>query len=589
MNIRTKLFWTNGAVVVVLIASLTFFLETYARKSILGILKENAGHSVAQLAENVDSLLRSYEQIADYVYMDDLLQDRLLRRFDSYPDAHEAYLEYVKPQLAALTSSRDVLDLAFYSDNATFHVGSVKPLSGMTGVPEWSACSSGEMKADSVRVWTSVPGQPDRLRLTQRLNHLNPRSCLFLQIDLDAGLLNNLIKKESEKSRFLVVMPNGVPVLDSMAGIRADGDVPIADLLGAEGGRVVRAEGIDYLPTMRALDSRRSVHGIRVASLVPLGELEARTKTIRTTAFLFFVFALALFVVVNYVVSGRITRRLRQLAAMMRSTDMDRLRTIRRIEGRDEVSLLGHTFNGMVLRMQRLIREVYESELTAKELQLKTKEAELYALQTQINPHYLYNTLNSIRGSLLEKGDRESAEIVGLLAKSFRHMLGKSGGMIPLGEELAIVETYLKIQAFRYSDRLTYRIEVPDRLRKLDVPKLSLQTLVENAIVHGVEPNGSATTVTVTASEEEDAVRLSVEDDGPGIGPERLAEVAFLLSEDASNGGERHIGLSNVHRRLRSFGEPFGVRLESEPGKGVKATLLVPLSPLLAAKEVHHV
>ncbi|WP_409343310.1 sensor histidine kinase [Paenibacillus sp. MBLB4367] len=592
MNIRSKLFITNGAVVVILIVSLIFVMESYARKSILVMLKENAAHSLSQLAENVDNMLKSYEEISDYVYMDDVLQLRLQKKFETYAEAHNDYFEFVRPQVFAIQSSKEMLDINFYTDNPTFHVGNIRPLTDMNGIAEASACPPDGSNRDSMRRWSVLPesGGQGQLRLTQRLNHLTAGSCLFMQIDLNAGKLHNLIMKESEKNRFLIVMPDGVPVLDSMTGgrmpVEADRDWYYSELPETPGVHIVKHDNKEYLLTVQQLDSRSSIRGIRVASLIPLNELEARSKTLLTTSIIFCFLTLIVFMIVNFFVSGRITRRLRQLSARMRQTDMDRLQPIERVKGSDEVSSLSHVFNGMVVRMQRLIREVYESELVAKELQLKTKEAELYALQTQINPHYLYNTLNAIRGNLLEKGDRANAEIVSLLAKSFRQVLGKSGRMVSLEEEINVVETYLKIQAFRYSDRLSYRIEVPESFRELQIPKLSLQTLIENAIVHGLERNEAATLVTVSAERaDEHTLRLSVADNGPGMTPERLAEVRQRLEDASQPSGQQHIGLLNVHQRLQSFGPKYGVLLESESGGGASAHLHIPYSTSSYRKE----
>jgi len=590
MNIRSKLFITNGVVVVILIVSLIIAMESYARRTILDILKGNAVHSLSQLAENVDNMLKSYEEISDYVYMDDVLQLRLQKNFDTYAEAHNEYFEFIKPQMFAIQSSKEMLDINFFTDNPTFHVGNIRPLSDMIGIAEGRSCPPDGSSRESMRRWSVVPEEGGRLRLTQRLNHLTAGSCLFMQIDLLAAKLHNLITKESEKNRFLIVMPDGVPVLDSITGGRlptaSDRDWYYNELPDTPGVHNVTHDGKEYLLTTQRLDSRSSIKGIQVASLIPLNELEARSKTLLTTTIILCSLTLIVFMIVNFFVSGRITRRLRKLSARMRQTDMDRLQPIEGVKGNDEVSSLSHVFNGMVIRMQRLIREVYESELVAKELQLKTKEAELYALQTQINPHYLYNTLNAIRGNLLEKGDRANAEIVSLLAKSFRQVLGKSGRMVSLEEEINVVETYLKIQSFRYSDRLSYRIDVPDSFRELQIPKLSLQTMIENAVVHGLEQNESATLVTISAERiGEETLQLCVSDNGPGMTPERLAEVRKRLADSVQPSGQQHIGLLNVHQRLQSFGPLYGVRLESEPGQGVQAFLCIPYSPSSYGKE----
>lgn len=584
MRIRTKLFLINSMVVIALLASSTFFLETYSRKMIFEQLKENSGYSLAQLAENIDNMFRSYEQIMDFLYMNGMLQERLTRQYSNLSDAYLEYFDHVLPVLESVRNSKEVAIPTIYSDNATMQVGAIKPLDEIRAFSEQSGCSEPVPKSQSLRIWQVAAGSggESHLRLTQRLNHLNSRACLFVSIEFHANLLTDLIKRESQKIQFIVAMPQGEVVLDSQAaGFEGS---QLADqwyheaLVAAPRSAVVAHEGMEYLLTKRELQSRNSIRGVQVASLVPLEELAAGTKAIRQTALALFLAIVAVFVVVNYGTSAGLTRRLTELAYKMRKTDAENFQPIDPIKGSDEVSQLAHMFNGMMHRIGRLIREVYESELSRKELQLRTKESEIYALQTQINPHYLFNTLNAIQGNLLERGDKENAEVVNLLAKSFRNVLARGGQVATLAEELDIVITYLKIQTFRFSDRLAYEIEIPPAMHRLQVPKLALQTLVENAIVHGLEPNAHRTMIRIRAEALGNGrYSLTVEDDGPGIEPGRLAQIRAWLETDSPSEGARHIGLRNVQQRLRfTFGDAYGVRIYSEHGKGTKLVMILP-------------
>lgn len=587
MNIRTKLFLTNGVVVILLIASLTFYLDHYGRGVILKKSKENTGYSLSQISENVDNALKSYEQIADSLYTDILLQDLMLKRYTSFPEAHKDYFESIVPKLTAIQSFKEMKGLTLYTNNDSFQIGSIKPLEAMPDHAAAGTCLSGGVATAQLRSWSVVvaPNGERQLRLIQRLNQLNTSSCLFAEVAVSTGIIQDLVKKESGQHQFYIFMPNGNIVLQRLLGepvpALASGYWFYGDLRDVNDSKVVRHNKQDYLLTNRTLDSRSSVMNMQIVSLLPLNELVKQTQDIRTTAILLFVLTLLVFLIVNYITAAGLTKRLRQLSAKLRSTDMDHLQPIAVVRGRDEVSHLGHMFNGMVLRMQRLIGEVFESELARKELALKTKESELYALQTQINPHYLYNTLNAIRGNLLENGDRHNAEIISLLARSFRHVLGKSSRLIPISEELVIVGTYLRIQSFRFSDRLTYRIELDADLQRYMIPKLALQILVENAIVHALEPNPGSTCISIRGWQVDDTqVRLLVEDDGPDIPPERLEAIRLRLLEEEAGAEQAddssHIGLANVHNRLRSFGEAYGVSLESRPGRGTTVSLLLP-------------
>ncbi|SDD24510.1 Histidine kinase-, DNA gyrase B-, and HSP90-like ATPase [Paenibacillus sp. UNCCL117] len=585
MSIRSKLFLTNSIVVILLLVSLTFVFEHYSRQAVLAKIEENNRNSLSQLAENMDNFLGSYEQIADLLYMDDGLQEQLLRPFHSISDLHSAYFERVFPLLQSIRSTKEIRNLTLYSNNPNYWIGDIKPLDALPLQIASSCYPASEPKFRSIRSWSGVreDNEEQILRLTQRLNHHSQRACLFAAIDVDVRLLEAFVRLDSSQSRLVVSLPDGGIVFDSSEagafGGRLEDQWFYADGSPVETGRVVREDGKEYWAAERTLQSRNSVRGIRIVSLTPLNQLAMGAREMRATALLLLLVAIGLFVIVNYLITSGLTRRLIGLSVKMRKTDIENLQPIEAVEGNDEVSQLGRRFNEMVGRMQRLITEVYESKLERQELELRTKESQLYALQTQVNPHYLFNTLNAIRGNLLEKGDRENAEIVTLLARSFRNVLGKSGQMVTLAEELDIVETYLKIQAFRFADRLSYSLAVPRPLHRIGVPKLSLQTLVENAIVHALEPSAGSIHIAIRAVlGRESGFTLTVEDNGPGIAPEQLAAIRERLDAPDQPEDAYRIGLRNVHQRLRqSFGPAYGLRVESEAGQGARLSLILPL------------
>ncbi|OUS75083.1 hypothetical protein B1748_19480 [Paenibacillus sp. MY03] len=585
MSIRTKLFLSNGAVVILLLTSLTFIFEHFSRQMILEKIMESNSNSFSQMTENVDSLLKTYEQTADVLYMDDSLQATLLQEIHSLALQHTEYTELIVPLMESIRSTKDIVNFQLFTNNDTFQLGVVRPLSEAPELASKSGCDTSSPSYRSLRSWTLEKGAggENLLRLSQRLNHLDMKACLFVSIDVDVNVLVDFIKAKDNPNQIVFSLSDGKVVFDNASdhagAARLEDYWFFPEMNANDDGQLVRTADQEYLLTSRVLDSRNSVNGIQIVFLTQLDALVAGTNAIRTTALVLFVATLAIFVIANYVVSSRLTKRLVELSIKMRKTSLENLQPIQTIKGNDEVSKLGFRFNEMVQRMQRLIREVYESELGRKELELKTKESELYALQTQVNPHYLFNTLNALRGNLLMKGDRENAKIVNLLAKSFRNVLGKSGRMITIAEELDIIETYLNIQAFRFSDRLRFRIDIPKRLHDVAIPKLSLQTLVENTIVHALEPSADGTMIVIRADFDEQQCRLVVEDNGPGIPCDHLTAIRQRLeTADQKKDDSLHIGLRNVHQRLRqSFGPHFGLIIESKPREGTRIIINLPL------------
>ncbi|MCI8525101.1 MAG: sensor histidine kinase [Oscillospiraceae bacterium] len=231
-----------------------------------------------------------------------------------------------------------------------------------------------------------------------------------------------------------------------------------------------------------------------------------------------------------------------------------------------EVRTLSVGMEEMIARLNALLDE-------AGEKQESLRKAELALLQAQINPHFLYNTLDTIMW-LIEAGRTEAAvEMVSALSDFFRHSLSRGRDVITLAEEARHVRSYLHIQQARYQDILDYDIRVDPALGEAVIPKLTLQPLVENALYHGIKQKRAKGRIQVFSHEEGGDILLLIADDGAGMSPERLAQLRQALES-----GERvGFGLSTVHERLRLlFGPPYGLTLSSVPGAGSTITVRIP-------------
>ncbi|WP_188400135.1 PocR ligand-binding domain-containing protein [Sporomusa sp. GT1] len=224
-----------------------------------------------------------------------------------------------------------------------------------------------------------------------------------------------------------------------------------------------------------------------------------------------------------------------------------------------------------------LVQKQLMAELKAKsELQNLLRAAELKALQAQINPHFLFNALNTIaRLSLLEGAER-TQEVVHSLSALLRTNLRDMEEMRTLQQEIKSIEDYLSIQQVRFGDRIQATIEIQPELMKISVPALSLQPLVENAIIHGLEPKKEGGHIYISGYVANNNIIIRVSDTGVGIPQERMG--AILKSEKRSSKGHlTGIGLINVHQRIQHyFGEQYGLRIESKVGEGTEVYLSLP-------------
>lgn len=299
--------------------------------------------------------------------------------------------------------------------------------------------------------------------------------------------------------------------------------------------------------------------GWTLAVLTPLRETTEGVSILRTALLVSGMIGVVLFLIMSFFLSTMITRPLIRLMRAMRSAQPGAMRPNLMVSSTMEINELNNVYNQMVYRQNELTRVVHEKEVMQS-------RAELKALQSQINPHFLFNTLEAFYWSLEEKGDEEMARMVVAMSRLFRYIISSSqqDEWVTIADELEHAERYLQIMQMRLGDRMQWEIQLSDTVRTVAIPKLLIQPLVENAILHGIESKlgPGKISVHVNASTEENLVRIEVRDDGPGMDESRLQSVIHALhgGPAVSNKGTG-VGLINVHRRLKLyFGSQLGER-----------------------------
>ena len=223
--------------------------------------------------------------------------------------------------------------------------------------------------------------------------------------------------------------------------------------------------------------------------------------------------------------------------------------------------------------MEQMIGRLDDQMGEIRRRQESLRRTELALLQAQINPHFLYNTMDTIIWLIEADKQQEAVEMVANLSSFFRHSLSKGEDVITLAEEERHVRSYLQIQHARYQDIMEYILDIDPGLHDAMLPKLTLQPLVENALYHGIKLKRAKGTIRITATLADGCVLLRVEDNGVGITPQRLAQLRDAMERQERVG----FGLSAVNQRLRlQFGPEYGLRLDSEEGQGTTVTARIP-------------
>lgn len=283
---------------------------------------------------------------------------------------------------------------------------------------------------------------------------------------------------------------------------------------------------------------------------------------------------------VLYKINNSIVYRIKKLDQVFGKRENDELVRVDNPEGSDELGNLMFNYNKMVDQVNNLIKIVYKERLKEQEMSIARQKAELLALHSQINPHFMFNALESIRMHSLIKGEIETAEMVEKLALMERQYVNWDSDMISIEQEVSAVEAYLLLQKYRFGDKLKYEISIEESCKKRLIPKLTVVTFVENACVHGMENKTSECFVYLRVYNKNNDFIIEVEDTGNGIDDERLNEIRekakTINIEDLKS--DKHIGIYNALLRLKmTMGDKYRFDIESEEGIGTLIQIIFPM------------
>ena len=325
--------------------------------------------------------------------------------------------------------------------------------------------------------------------------------------------------------------------------------------------------------------TRQNVDGAswQMILIIPESEYEDQYRFLWLSAALMLGSMIAVIVLMSYLLSGYYVGRLKKLNAEMTGLESGNLNANLPITTEeDEIEEIYHNFNGMVQEVQRLMQEHYQ-------LGKEVKMAEVRALQAQINPHFLYNTLDLINWISMDYGAEEIGTLTWHLARFYRLSLNHGKSLISIGEEVEHVEVYVNIENYHFDNAISLEVDVPEELKSYACLNIILQPFVENAIVHGIaeKPDIESCEIRIRARREEQDIIFSVQDDGPGVDVEQMQKETQQDIRTAQHG----YGVRNINFRLKlCFGEKYGVTyLESE--KGTHVEIKIPVMTIAEAEE----
>jgi two-component system sensor histidine kinase YesM len=579
LKLRTKLFLSFIVVVFIPVLIVGVLLTQYLRDMAL----ENA---MEQTTTNVERVKARTAELINVAYDSSyrMANDRRLevvsnRHYETVYEVVEAYREY---QLFNENRRlyKEISNLRFYIDNPTMldNWEFIQPDQKII-LSDWY--KNALLIANGKVSWYYLEDERDShkyLSLVRKVNFLEKFTSGIMVINVNMNMLNAILNQESFET--MIVDDNNTIVAANRSERvgKTLGDIEFQqDVITAKGGSFkADVDGNASQILIEPLVPESSMNSLRIISIFSIANIVKDANRINVLALIIISASLLIAIFLIYGVSTILSKRMLRLSKHFTKVATGKLDIVLEIDGKDEIGQLSRQFNSMVSSINGLVDEVQESNRQKNLLESKQNEIKLKMLASQINPHFLFNALESIRMKAHLKGEKEISQVVRLLGKLIRRNLEVGKGLTKLGDEIDIVRCYLDIQKFRYEERLEYSLQIDPGLEQLTIPPLIIQPLVENAVIHGLENKMEGGILYVHVKLVGELIKIDVFDNGEGMSEEKIAQLYESLNETEDD-EENRIGLRNVHLRLiLTYGSEHGLVFQSELGVGTHISFTIP-------------
>ncbi|MDO4284556.1 MAG: sensor histidine kinase [Eubacteriales bacterium] len=586
LNLHSKIVITYFFFVLLFVGILSTIIYTFTSRSIyrqnIFSFSQNYNQANSYLAYKIDSICSASDMLIYNVSLNEILN----KKRDSYSIIEQtADSRSLLHLLKNMQENRDIAraclyvpDTLSYSDNNEY----IRPFSQAESSAWYPALFARKgicLFVGSAQL-EDLP-YPDLpcISLFRAMYRQNDYSSLSFILRLDIPLTSimpilNSANYSSDSFTLLTDLSGAVivssSISDSSSAAFSEEEFSLPDCPSGTPCRI-QLNGTSYL----ILSAPLSGTDWRMTTLVPYNTFTMATTSLINTLLCVSTVVLLLAWLLSKPIAYSISNRIDILHLYMKDVQSGVLHPIPGSIYKDEIGLLTANYNFMIARIQSLLKENYQ-------MGIDLKDAEYKALQSQINPHFLYNTLDMIRWFSYQNKAAQINETVCSLASFYKLSLSKGKYIVSIQNELEHVKYYMKIQEFRFGEDITFFTKIDPELLSFSIPKITLQPLVENALFHGIlEKESPKGNIRIYGHYQKETLYLTVEDDGVGISPDKLGTLLKENSEGStatSNGS--HYGLLNIHRRLQlQYGESYGLSVESKEQVGTKVHILLPAIP----------
>jgi len=588
-SIRKKLILVNCFIILIVASSIGLTSYALYRETITNRLTMLNLRDIKQVATSIDYIQHEIEDLSSFIASDATVNRTISytkEQLDNNP-ADQNYVEYMINNL--LVAKNYVTFISVYADNGfSYYASSDKS----SNIPEFDDIKSTKIyryayTMKGAPLWVYVPkentdfiinNKGDKISMFRTLLKLNDYSTkAFMMISINTAVVNNLFENilsiKDSTIIFLDQYNNPFLNLTNIAN-----DINVYDIKANlpdsfynlnEGTEIYTYKGEKHLLTFTSLRC-----GWKIINVVPMRSFAINLSYVPVIVIVIFIFALVLGFYFTTYTASFLTKPIKDLVDSMDRVKKGNFKEKVKFKYNDEIGKLGKGYNEMISYINNLLNKVYA-------LEIEERIAELKALQAQINPHFLYNTLDTIYWKAVGGDNKGVEDMIHALSKVFRLALNVGKEYFYIYQEKEFIGYYILLQEKRYKNKLNYSIYFTPDILSFKIPKLILQPFVENAIIHGTETNDKKTTINVSGRLLNGRIYFEIEDNGAGIPQDKLET---LLNPDTekltpSKGG---YGIKNVINRLSIYyNNDYSLKIDSELGKGTKVSISVPTSPQL--------
>lgn len=564
MKLRDKLLlmYVLSVFIPIVVTNVVFYNVTSA--NIRSQKTRDAGMALNNLKNDLRVTIDQGVGLSYSLYTDPVFNDTISRSFQSHFEYIDAYNSYLKGQFSG-QMNQGIRWYQVYTDNSTIlSSGYIDRLTDEVRNSDWYV----QFQAYSAP-YPALISSDQMLSLVQRLDNLDTGGReQLLKIDLNMDMIKQYFHNSGFDGKVYLLDPGGHiqfsndPTAEAQIGKRYSEIQFPNKMIPFE----LTYTGINYLEGW-------SLHGVMDEEIV-LKEVRKSRSFVVWLACINFVLPSIIIAAMSRSIHVRLVRILKH----MKKVKTQNFQTIPPEDARDEIGQLTMEFNRMTETIHNLIHEVYLADIQKKDLELKQQQAQLHALHSQINPHFLFNTLESVRMRSLIKGEKETAKIVHNMAKMFRKSISWNQNDVTVKEELELIESFLQIQKYRFGEKLQYTIEADPAVLMYRIPKMVILPFVENASIHGIESSPGVGIIQLFVSMENDQLHIRLTDNGIGMSQAKLEELLSYLDQNTDMG--EHVGMKNAYCRLKlCYKNHFTFDIQTWEGEGTRIQIKLPLDP----------